>query len=80
MPTEYGISGVIRAAFFEEAAKPLSILNVHFTVRLANELRQLGDIRRDPPRFIFGKHFGAGRRNSQKLSGEIALVSVHFRL
>jgi hypothetical protein len=27
-------------------------------VRAPDQLRQLGDIRRDPPRFIFGEQFG----------------------
>jgi len=36
LPTKYGIPAAIRAAFIEEPAKPLSILNARFTLRLAN--------------------------------------------
>src|SRR5262249_102680 len=42
LPTEYGLSGGIRTPFIEEAAKPPSILNARFTLRLPQKLRQLG--------------------------------------
>jgi hypothetical protein len=32
-------------------------------LRLTQQLRQLGDIRRDPPRLVFAEHFGNSNRD-----------------
>jgi hypothetical protein len=41
---------------------PLVSLSVATITRLAHQLRQLGDIHRDPQRLILGKQLGAERR------------------
>jgi len=52
LPAEYAIRASTRAAFLEQGSKALFVL----TVRLQQKLRQLGDIRRDPPCLVTRKH------------------------
>ena len=46
LPAEYAIRASTRAAFLEQGSKAPFVL----TVRLQQKLRQLSDIRRNPPR------------------------------